>query len=359
MDSDGHFRRKDSAFRSWISRDPAAEFPAEKDRYVLYINYGCPWAHRANLVLILKGLESIIQKVVLDPELGPDGWFFSGQRGSAEKDPIYGFKYLKDLYFKADPQYEGRYTVPTLWDKKKETIVSNESSEIIRMLYSEFDEFLPHELREVNKPGGGFYPKQLQGEIDAMNEWVYSQINNGVYKTGFASSQEAYDENVYTLFKALDRIEAHLGQSEHQPFLFGENITEADIRLYTTVARFDVAYYSIFKCNLKLIRYDYPRIDRWYRNLYYDRTDKTRGAFKQTTYFEQASNHDLDEISMLLTISSTNLDTLMRFRRNWDLIMSSSLLALFQRFYHQQKPHRASYGADEGVILCSNISSVR
>lgn len=254
---------------------------------MLYINYACPWAHRANLVLKLKGLDTIIQKVVMDPELGPNGWFFSGERGSAEKDPIYGFKYLKDLYFKADPQYEGRYTVPTLWDKKKETVVSNESSEIIRMLYSEFDEFLPEASREINRRGGGLYPEHLRVEIDAMNEWVYSDINNGVYKTGFASSQEAYDSNVYILFEALDRVEAHLGNSEHQPFLFGKNITEADIRLYTTIARFDVAYHSIFRCNLKFIRHDYPRIDKWYRTLYYDQSDQTRGAFKETTYFDQ------------------------------------------------------------------------
>ncbi|KAJ5387224.1 hypothetical protein N7509_009765 [Penicillium cosmopolitanum] len=285
-DPDGHFRRKDSAFRSRVSKSPTAEFPAEKDRYVLYINYGCPWAHRANLVRSLKGLEDIIQLVVLDPELGPNGWFFSGRYGSAEKDPLYGFKYLKELYLKADPQYEGRYTVPTLWDKKKETIVNNESSEVIRMLYSEFDNLLPQGLRKVNQPGGGFYPQHLRDEIDAMNSWVYPQINNGVYKTGFATTQAAYEENIYPLFEALDRVEEHLSQEQHQPFLFGENITDADIRLYTTIARFDVAYYLIFKCNLKMIRHDYPLIDRWYRKLYYDETSLTRGAFKETTFFD-------------------------------------------------------------------------
>ncbi|KAJ5591730.1 uncharacterized protein N7459_002099 [Penicillium hispanicum] len=285
-DSDGHFRRKDSAFRSWVSQNPSADFPAERDRYVLYINYGCPWAHRAYIVWSLKGLSEVIQMVILDPELGPDGWFFSGRWGSAEKDPLYGFKYLKELYLKADPQYDGRYTVPTLWDKKKETIVNNESSEIIRMLYTEFDDFLPEAFREVNRPGGGLYPERLRSEIDAMNAWVYPQINNGVYKTGFATTQEAYEESIYPLFKALDRIEAHLGQLEHQPFLFGEYITEADIRLYTTIARFDVAYYLIFKCNLKMIRHDYPLLDRWYRRLYYDESELTRGAFKQTTFFD-------------------------------------------------------------------------
>ncbi|KAB8267543.1 HAD-like domain-containing protein [Aspergillus minisclerotigenes] len=233
------------------------------------------------------GLEEIIQLVVLDPELGPDGWFFSGRWGSAEKDPLYGFTQLRQLYFKANPAYEGRYTIPVLWDKKKGTIVNNESSEIIRMFYTEFDHLLPDELREINRPGGGFYPQPLRKDIDEMNDWVYHQINNGVYKTGFATTQEAYKENIYPLFEALDRIENHLAQPGHQPYLFGENITEADIRLYTTIARFDVAYYLIFKCNLKMIRHDYPRIHDWYRRLYFDESKRTRGgAFKKTTYFD-------------------------------------------------------------------------
>ncbi|KAF5864773.1 hypothetical protein ETB97_006618 [Aspergillus alliaceus] len=286
-DADGHFRRKDSVFRSFVSSDPTAEFPAEKDRYVLYLGYGCPWAHRTNIVRSLKGLEEIIQLVVLDPELGPDGWFFSGRWGSAEKDPLYGFTQLRQLYFKADPAYEGRYTIPVLWDRKKETIVNNESSEIIRMFYTEFDHLLPDDLREVNNPGGGLYPQHLRKEIDEMNEWVYHQINNGVYKTGFATTQEAYEENLYPLFEALDRIENHLAQQRHQPYLFGKHITEADIRLYTTVARFDVAYYLIFRCNLKMIRHDYPRIHLWYRRLYFDESKRTQGgAFKNTTFFD-------------------------------------------------------------------------
>ncbi|KAF9886153.1 hypothetical protein FE257_011978 [Aspergillus nanangensis] len=286
-DQDGHFRRKASTFRSSISRSPDAEFPAAKDRYVLYLAWGCPWAHRTNIVRTLKGLESIIQLVVLDPELGPDGWFFSGRWDTDTHDPIYGFKLIQQLYHKASPDYTGRFTIPVLWDKQKETIVNNESSEIIRMFYTEFDDLLPEECREVNQPGGGLYPAHLRGEIDAMNEWVYDKINNGVYKTGFATSQEAYDANVYALFEALDRVEAHLEKGgDDRPYLFGEQITEADVRLYTTVCRFDVAYYLIFRCNLKMIRHDYPRIDRWYRRLYYDESERTRGgAFKKTTFF--------------------------------------------------------------------------
>lgn len=286
-DSDGQFRRKDSVFRSWVSRSAGAKFPPEKDRYVLYLNYGCPWAHRTNIVRSLKGLEDIIQLVVCDFELGPDGWIFSGRNGSAKKDPLYGFTKMNQLYFKADPGYSGRYTIPVLWDKKRQTIVSNESSEIIRMFYSEFDDLLPEQKREVSKVGGGMYPAHLRKEIDAMNEWVYDRINNGVYKTGFATTQEAYESNLIPLFEALGRVEEHLARPGHQPYLFGEHITEADVRLYTTVARFDVAYYLIFKCNLKMIRHDYPLIDRWYRRLYYDESEKTNGgAFKKTTFFD-------------------------------------------------------------------------
>ena len=176
--------------------------------------------------------------------------------------------------------------MPTLWDKKKETIVSNESSEIIRMFFTEFDDFLPQELRETAHPFGGFYPSHLRKEIDDLNEWVYDTVNNGVYKCGFAGSQEAYDRHVYPLFESLDRLEKLLGEHGHSPYLFGDAIIEADIRLYTTLIRFDVAYHNIFKCNLKMIRHDYPRLSRWLRYLYWDGGKKTNGAaFKDTVDF--------------------------------------------------------------------------
>lgn len=172
--------------------------------------------------------------------------------------------------------------MPMLWDKKKETVVNNESSEIIRMFYHEFDDLLPEKFRKID-----YLPKDLEKEIDEMNEWVYNTVNNGVYKCGFATSQEAYETNLFPLFKSLDRLEEHLGQPGHSPYLFGNQITEADIRLYTTIARFDVAYYNIFNCNLKMIRYGYPRLDKWYRNLYYDESERTSGGvFRKTTYFE-------------------------------------------------------------------------
>ncbi|KAI1916254.1 hypothetical protein LOZ61_001247 [Ophidiomyces ophidiicola] len=293
-DQDGRFRRQTSSFRSTISRSPSAEFPPEKDRYVLYITTSCPWAHRTNIVRSLKGLEPFIQLVVLDPRLSPEGWMFSGEFGSATEDPVYGFRYLKELYLKADPGYAAKYTVPVLWDKKKETIVNNESSEIIRMMYTEFDDLLPEQLREINKPNGGLYPEKLRNEIDEMNEWIYQTVNNGVYKTGFATTQEAYDENVYPLFASLDRLERHLGEPGHGPYLFGEHITDADIRLYPTIARFDVSYHHTFKCNLRMIRHDYPRIDRWLRTLYWDESARTNGgAFGKTTDFIAVSHGTL------------------------------------------------------------------
>lgn len=215
--------------------------------------------------------------------MGPEGWYFSGEGGSLDEDPLHGFKKLKELYLKADPSYTGRYTVPVLWDKKADVLVNNESSEIIRMLYSEFDDLLPEHLREENRPGKGLYPPHLRAEIDTMNDWVYNTVNNGVYKVGFSKSQQAYEENIYPLFASLDRLEEHLGHGKS--FLFGDSITEADIRLYTTIARFDVAYHSVFQCNLKSIRHDYPRLHAWLQRLYWDQDEEgpLRAAFYRTT----------------------------------------------------------------------------
>jgi putative glutathione S-transferase len=172
-----------------------------------------------------------------------------------------------------------------------ETIVNNESSEIIRMFYDAFDAYQPEEKREKTKGERGLFPPHLRKEIEEMNEWVYHTVNNGVYKTGFASTQQAYEDNVFPLFKSLDRLERHLEDPVHQPYLFGEHLTEADIRLYTTIARFDVGYYTIFKCNLKMIRHDYPRLHSWLRRLYWDESEQTAGgAFKNTTKFILVSN---------------------------------------------------------------------
>jgi putative glutathione S-transferase len=170
------------------------------------------------------------------------------------------------------------------------TIVNNESSEIIRIFYDAFDKLLPSEKREESKGEAAFLPPHLAKDIDAMNEWVYDAVNNGVYKTGFATSQQAYNEHVSKLFQSLDRLETHLGEPGHHPYLFGQHITEADIRLYTTLIRFDAAYYTLFKCNIKMIRLDYPRLHEWLRRLYWDESERTSGGvFKKTTNFDVVS----------------------------------------------------------------------
>ncbi|KAK3168127.1 hypothetical protein OEA41_004573 [Lepraria neglecta] len=282
----GKFDRVDSKFRSWISTEAEAKFPPEENRYVLYISLVCPWAQRANIVRTLKGLEDIIQLVVLDYELFPEGWSFTGRLGTDAKDPIYGFTRLSQLYLKADPEYKGRYTVPTLWDTKHSTIVSNESAEIIRMLYSSFDQFLPADLREANKANGGLFPTHLRTEIEEMNDWIYHTINNGVYKAGFATKQEVYEENCLAVFASLDRVEELLADSEGN-YLLGKELTEADVRLFPTIVRFDTAYHNLFKCNLKMVRHDYPHVNEWMKRLYYDKSEVTRGAFRSTTNFDQ------------------------------------------------------------------------
>ncbi|KAI4724519.1 hypothetical protein E4T49_07731 [Aureobasidium sp. EXF-10728] len=285
-DADGRFRRPVSQFRFTI---PSEKYAAEAKRYVLYLNYGCPWAQRTNIVRTLKGLENIVELVEIDDmDPGPEkGWVFSGKFGPS-CDPYTGAKYLRELYLMAEPGFVGRTTVPTLWDRKTNTIVNNDSAEIIRMFYTAFDDLLPETEREINKGHAGLLPEDLKLQIETMNTWVYDNINNGVYKAGFATTQEAYEENVHAVFQALDRLEAHLSDSLNQgPYLFGESITEADIRLFPTLIRFDVGYYMLMKVNLKMIRHDYPRLHQWLRMLYWDESNLTKGAFKYTTKFDR------------------------------------------------------------------------
>lgn len=271
---DGEFRRRDSQFRSWVKDVPEADFPVERDRYHLYVSYACPWAHRTLIARMLKGLEEHITVDVSDHFLPHDGWQFSGQDAGATLDTVNGKMRLRDIYYEADPHYEGSVTVPTLWDKKQSTIVNNESAEIIRMFNADFQRLAAH-------PGVDLYPTHLRHEIDSINEWVYPLINNGVYRSGFARSQAAYERAVQGLFDGLDRAEALLSERR---YLTGGRLTEADVRLWTTLIRFDAVYVTHFKCNIKRL-VDYPNLWGFTRELY------AHPAFCETTNFEHIKKH--------------------------------------------------------------------
>ena len=252
--SDGEFRRQDSRFRRWLTADGAAGpdgeqgFKAEKGRYHLYVSLACPWAHRTLIFRALKGLQDYIDVTAVEPIMLENGWELS--------DPLYGFDYAYQLYLKADPSYEGRVTVPILWDKHTQTIVSNESSEIIRMFNTAFNHLTGDQT--------DYYPENLRSQIDAVNSRVYDTINNGVYLCGFATTQQAYEKAFKALFESLDWVEDILSK---QPYLAGEQLTEADWRLFTTLIRFDAVYFGHFKTNRQQIS-DYPAISNYVREMY-------------------------------------------------------------------------------------------
>ncbi len=257
----GHFIRQSSQFRNWITPDGnagisgKAGFKAEPGRYHLYVSYACPWAHRTLIFRVLKGLKEIISVSVVHWFMGEFGWTFEPGQGVIP-DTVNGVNYLHEIYTKADPNYTGRVTVPILWDKQTNTIVSNESSEIIRMFNSAFD--------DIGAKPGDYYPEELREEIDTINERIYHTVNNGVYKAGFATTQQAYQEGVIPLFETLDWLEERLSKSR---YLLGNQLTEADWRLFTTLVRFDAVYVGHFKCNKRRI-VDYPNLWGYLRELY-------------------------------------------------------------------------------------------
>lgn len=257
----GEFVRAVSSFRNWVTKDgspgPDGEggFAAEPGRYHLYVSHACPWAHRTLIFRTLKGLEDVISVSVVHPLMPAESWVF-GEYPGATEDHINHAEYLYENYLKANPNFNGLVTVPVLWDKKRQTIVNNESSEIIRMLNTAFDDYGNADI--------DLYPAPLRKEIDVINDVVYSNINNGVYRAGFAATQSAYDKAFKNLFETLDTLDERLS---NQRYLVGDQITEADWRLFTTLVRFDAVYYNHFKTNKKRLM-DYPNLWAYTRELY-------------------------------------------------------------------------------------------
>jgi putative glutathione S-transferase len=252
----GRFARQTSAFRDWVTADGSAGYRAESGRYHLYVSLACPWAHRAVIVRELKGLQDAIGMSIVDPIRDEQGWAFTDAPGTTA-DEVNGWTYLSEGYVATDAGFDARVTVPVLWDKQTQRIVNNESADIIVMLNSAFDEF-------AADPDLDLYPAELREEIDAINATVYENVNNGVYRSGFASTQEAYEEAVFPLFETLDEIDARLATRR---YLVGEQQTLADWRLFTTLLRFDPVYVGHFKCNLRRIA-DYPNLSGYLRDLY-------------------------------------------------------------------------------------------
>ena len=270
---DGEFQRPKSLFRDRITADGSSGFTAEPGRYHLYVSYACPWAHRTLIFRVIKGLEAMIGVSVVHPFMGERGWSFASDFPGCDGDPIGGRDYLYEAYATADPDYSGIITVPVLWDRERETIVNNESSEIIRMFNSAFD--------GCGANGRDLYPERLRGEIDSINAFVYDNVNNGVYRTGFATTQSRYERAVGRLFDALDSLEKRLAG---QRYLVGDQITEADWRLFTTLVRFDPVYVTHFKCNLRRL-VDYPNLWAYTRELY------QRPGIAATVNFDNIKHH--------------------------------------------------------------------
>lgn len=254
-DEKGGFQRDETTFRDRITADGSSGFPAVAGRYHLYVSLACPWAHRTLILRKLKGLEEAISVSVVDPFMGDDGWFFSDAPG-ATRDEVNGADYLWQVYVKAKPDMTGRVTVPLLWDKERQTVVNNESREIMRMFDTQFDAVAENRVT--------LYPAGLETQVDEAISGMYEAVNNGVYRAGFAFTQEAHEEAIQGLFAALDRYESLLAD---QRYLCGEFLTEADVCLFTTLFRFDPVYYVHFKCNVRRIS-DYPVLSAYLRDIY-------------------------------------------------------------------------------------------
>lgn len=253
---DGRFKRKETTFRDWVTADGSSGFPAEAGRYHLYVSLACPWAHRTLILRTLKGLEEAIPVSVVNPLMADKGWSFEPYAGSTD-DPVHQARHLHEVYAAAKPDYTGRVSVPVLFDRKTGAIVSNESADIIRMFNNAFDALATAELPDM-------YPAELRGEIDRVNQRVYETVNNGVYRAGFATSQDAYEEAFETLFETMDWLEERLSGSR---YLVGGRLTEADWRLFTTLVRFDPVYVGHFKCNRQRLA-DYPNLWNYTKDLY-------------------------------------------------------------------------------------------
>jgi putative glutathione S-transferase len=254
--ADGRFVRPETQFHDRVEATPGARFEPEAGRYHLYVSLACPWAHRTLIVRALKGLEEVLSISVVNPLMLEHGWMFEAAPGTIP-DPILGARYLYEVYLSARPRYSGRVTVPVLWDKRERTIVNNESAEILRMLASAFDALATRSLHDL-------YPPQHRAEIDELNARIYATVNNGVYEAGFATSQVQYERAVTALFETLDFLDARLAK---QTWLVGDRMTEADIRLFTTLLRFDAVYYGHFKCNLRRL-VDYEHLWPYARRIY-------------------------------------------------------------------------------------------
>ena len=283
----GRFKRSESQFRNWITADGSAGpsgkdgFKAEPGRYHLYISYACPWAHRTLIYRALKGLTDMIDISVVHWVMKENGWTFKKDDDGVVGDRLFDKDYLREIYTRADPKYSGHVTVPTLWDKERETIVSNESADIIRMFNDAFD--------QVGATPGDYYPEGKRDQIDTLNDRIYDTVNNGVYKAGFATTQDAYEEAVRPLFDTLDMLEERLSA---QRFLTGAEPTEADWRLFPTLFRFDPVYFGHFKCNIRRIT-DYPNLWAYTRDIY------QWPGIAETTNLEHAKRHYYESHDMV------------------------------------------------------------